>query len=378
MKQYLQNSQIEPFRFFFPCGILSLLLSVAIWLPQLWLSDFYPIIAHKTFILNGFISFFIAGFLMTAVPKFSKTHQAKKIEVILFFIATLLSLISALAENNFSLGIFSTLQAMVLIAFLLTRIKKRKENVPFSFIFIFVGLIMWFLSGVLSNFYDSNSFSNIHYEGAIISIILGVATRLVPGIFGDSEIVGEQRKKYEPAKSLISSIPTYFLLIVLCFVTSYFLSDNIGAILRVVIITFIALKFWKLYKLPKIKTALTKCLWINAWCIVLSFALKAIWPDGLIHASHAFFLSGILLICLLVATRVLQAHGPGDITLENSNYLYVITFLIVLAAATRVSAYAIEGLYYKHLGYSSILIVFATLLWSGKYLKYVLVKNPNH
>lgn len=378
MKKFLKNSQIEPFRLFFPLGILCLLASVAVWLPQLWLQDSYPVTAHRTLVLNGFISFFIAGFLMTAVPKFSKTVHARKLEVILFPIFTFMTIIFSLFENIILINLFSTAQALVLIFFLISRISKRKENVPFSFVFIFIGLILWLTSGVLGSVFNSTAFINLHYEGAIASIILGVGTRLIPGIFGHIEIVSHQRKKYENAQSILSSIPTHFLFLVLSFTASYFFPENIGAPIRALVVSFIALKYWMLYKLPRTRSALTISLWINGWTITLSFLLKTLWQEGLIHASHSFFITGIMLICILIATRVLQAHGPGDIKLENSKYLYYITFLIIFAGITRVIAYIIESLYFRHLGYSSLLVIAGVLLWSIKYLKYVLIKNDSH
>lgn len=378
MREFVKNAIVEPFRLFFPLAIISLLISVSVWVPQIWSSDWYPVLIHRTFVLNGFIGFFIAGFLMTAVPKFSKTNHAKPMEICLYLIATFSCFGASIVENSLFQNISTSLQAIVLLFFLLTRISKRKENVPFSFVFIFVGLLLWLISGVIIGVSSNNLFINLHYEGAITAIILGVGTRLIPGILGHVEIVGQQRQKYETATNLLSTIPISFIMVIVLFIISYLLSETYGSFSRTFIITYIAIRYWKILKLPKIKSALTTCIWINCWSIILSFVLKTVWPEGIIHASHAYFISGILLICLLIGTRVLQAHGPGRIELENSKYLYFITFLIILAASTRVIAYAVESLYYSHLGYSSTLIIIAVLIWSYRYLRFVSVKNKNH
>jgi uncharacterized protein involved in response to NO len=104
----------------------------------------------------------------------------------------------------------------------------------------------------------------------------------------------------------------------------------------------------------------------------LSFVIKAFWTDGLIHISHSFFINGIVLLSLLIATRVLQSHGPKDNKLEQSKILYVVSFFIVLAAATRVSAFLLPDLYLTHLAYSSIMLALGVLVWSFKYLRFVL------
>lgn len=105
--------------------------------------------------------------------------------------------------------------------------------------------------------------------------------------------------------------------------------------------------------------------------MLMSFLLKALWQDGAIHASHAFFFNGIVLLTLLVATRVLQSHGPKDKRTENYKTLYAVSFLIVFAGATRVSAVFIPASYEHHLGYSSIVLTIAVLLWSFRYLRFI-------
>jgi len=108
---------------------------------------------------------------------------------------------------------------------------------------------------------------------------------------------------------------------------------------------------------------------------VLSFILKVVWIDWGIHISHAFFINGIVLLSMLIATRVLQSHGPKQPGLENKKVLGLITFLVVTSAATRVSAFIIPDLYLTHLAYSSILLSLAIMIWGVQYLPYVKVHN---
>ncbi len=109
-------------------------------------------------------------------------------------------------------------------------------------------------------------------------------------------------------------------------------------------------------------SALANCLLVCSWMILVSFILSAFWQDGFIHASHKFFISGVVLLCLLIATRVLQAHGPKDKKIENKKILYVITFLIVFAGITRVIAFVLSDKYLKHLGYSAFILDLAVIL----------------
>jgi len=371
MIKYLNHSQKEPYRLFFPLGVLFLLWGALIWLPLIWSAADYPVTLHRYLMLNGFSGCFIGGFLMTAIPKFSKTNTASKIEIFLYLLVTLSGLFFARAEVASGVFICSALQPLVIFSFLLPRISKRQENPPYSFVFIFVGLLLWTVSALASLFFDAELFKHIHYEGAIASIILGVGSRLIPGILGHQEIVTAQKEKYEKPVSIFKTIPVTFLALIGAFVISYLSDNSLAHMVRAAVVFIIAIFYWNLWKAPRTKTALTWCIWLSGWLITLSFVLKAFWTDGLIHISHSFFINGIVLLSLLIATRVLQSHGPKDNKLEQSKILYLVSFCIVLAAATRVSAFLLPDLYLTHLAYSSLMLAIGVLVWSFKYLRFI-------
>lgn len=363
--------KIEPYRIFFPIGLLSLIVGALLWLPQLWNAGNYPIIAHRFLMLNGFSAFFIAGFLMTAVPKFSKTNYATILEIIIFLIISLIGFIYSFLEMESVVFVSSALQALLILVFMGIRISKRKMNPPYSFIFIFIGLLLWFVSAVLGFFIESIPFKNLQYEGAILAIILGVGSRLIPGILGHVDIVESQRKSYEKEVSLLRTVPLHFFALISFFVLSYFLDDQVGSIVRLTVLLIISLFYWKIYLFPIERSALTWSIWASCWLMLVSFILKVVWIEGGIHAGHSFFFSGIVLLTLLVATRVLQSHGPRDKRTENYKTLYVVSFLIILSGATRVSAVLIPDSYERHLGYSSLVLTVGLLLWAFRYLRFV-------
>ncbi len=356
----------EPFRLFFPLGIVSLLTGILLWISLLWDGGNYPVTLHRYLVLNGFVGSFIGGFLMTAVPRFSKTFNARPFEIIFFFFVTIGGVF--LVEP----GIFfiSAIQVTIILFFLFSRIFQRKENPPYSFVFIFVGLFLWMAGALGSALLDAEAYKRLHYEGAIAAIILGVGSRLIPGILGHVEIVSGQKAMYEKPVNILSTVPLHFFLFIFLFVSSYFLSFPFGEILRAIVVLVIGIVYWRLHKLPQTKTALTYSIWCSGWFIVISFILRATSDEGGIHLSHSFFINGIVLLCLLIGTRVLQSHGPKDKTLEDWKGLYVITGIVFLAAATRVSAFYLPNVYLSHLAYSSFLLTIGVLIWSFKYLRF--------
>lgn len=358
----------EPYRWFFPLGILLLLWGALIWLPLIWVQTIYPVMAHRFLMLNGFVGCFIAGFLMTAIPRFSQTEQAKQLEVSLFSAVTLSGIFAAYGEHTTLVAILSACQPMLILAFILRRFTKRKQNPPYSFLFIFLGLLLWAFSALHLAYTGLDTFSELHYEGAIAAIIFGVGGRLIPGILGHTQIVLQQRNLYERPIPLWKTVPAAFWPVMVAFVASYFL-PSWAEFVRASVALYMAFAYWKLSEFPKERSALTWSIWISSWMIVLSFVAKAFLPDGGIHISHSFFLGGIVLISLMIGTRVIQSHGPKDKNLESKKVLYWVTGLVVLAMATRVSAYYMPAHYLGHLAYSSFVLVMAVLLWGHSYLR---------
>lgn len=370
-KNQLEFIYQEPYRLFFPLGVLMLLWGSVLWIPQIWSDESYPVLAHRYLMINGFSTFFIAGFLMTAVPKFAQTKSAQSFEVCGLMIVIFSGLFFSFKNWESSAYITSGLSSLIILLFLFRRIMMKKVNPPYSFVFIFIGLFFWIFSSFMSAYIPLDVYKNLHSEAAIMAIILGVGSRLVPGILGHVDVVQSQRAQYEVNRSFLQTIPLFFIFLILSFVLSYFLKDSVGNWLRVLVVSFVGLFYWKLYKWPKEKSALTINIWFACWLIIGSFLLKALWPEGGIHAGHSFFFGGIVLLSFLIATRVLQSHGPGDKKLENRKNLYVISSLIVLAGATRVTAILMPEAYLRHLGYSSFTLILATLIWGFYYLRFV-------
>lgn len=98
----------------------------------------------------------------------------------------------------------------------------------------------------------------------------------------------------------------------------------------------------------------------------------------MIHASHSFFINGIVLLSLLISIRVLRSHGPDDKKLENRKLIYLITFLVILALQPVLRLYLMPAFYLSHLGYSSLVLTLAIIIWGLTYLKNVFIFNKNH
>ena len=75
----------EPYRLFFPLGVLAGILGVSHWLLYaLGLLPLYSPIFHSSVQIQLYVSLFIFGFLMTAGPRFAGAPPATGKEVVFF------------------------------------------------------------------------------------------------------------------------------------------------------------------------------------------------------------------------------------------------------------------------------------------------------
>lgn len=364
----MQAISRDPFRLFFPLGILFLLLGILVWVPRIWDPENYPVLMHRALVLNGFTACFVGGFLLTAVPRFSQTDFARPWEIGVLLLTILAGVCSSHFDLEQVMFLGSAATGAFLLIFLLRRIRKRKANPPYSFLFLFLGLVLWVISGVASFLGAGEEMKELHFHGALMAIILGVGSRLLPGIMGHTEIVSPQKESSEKPVAILKTVPLPFFFLIAAYVVSFFLPGEWSLRVPAAVVLVVGFSFWKIHSLPVQRSALTYCLWLTAWFIVLSYLLRAVWAEGSIHGSHAFFINGIVLLCLLIATRVIQSHGSKDLSLENWKGLYLVTFLIFSSSITRVTAVLLPESYLAHLGYGSILLLLGVVIWSFKYL----------
>src|SRR4051794_22640840 len=69
-RSFLAMCRAEPFRIFFPVGVASGVVGLALWPLHLWgVLPVYPAMMHSRLMIEGFMAAFIVGFLGTAGPR---------------------------------------------------------------------------------------------------------------------------------------------------------------------------------------------------------------------------------------------------------------------------------------------------------------------
>jgi len=355
----------DPYRIFFPLGFMYFLLGAGIWFLTPFIDGFYPVQTHRYLIYNGFLFCFIPGFLFTALPRFAGSDYLRIHELSLYLIVTLGG--ATLLNLPELLPLVTVFQSLIILGFIICRLGRRTQNPPYSFVFILLGVFFNFLIGAFKLGNIESSLSG-QYFLPVALIIMGVGSRLIPGILGHVEVVKQQRAQYEQKMNWFKTIPYSVWGILIGLVLLPCVEASIGAYLLAGFGLVWGFNYLRLYRLPNNRTALTYNLWICSWVLVLGLFIRLIDPGFPIHLEHSLFIGCFTLISFLIATRVLQAHGSQDKSTENSKTLYIVSIIILISMATRVLAFYVGDHYENHLAYASVLLVISGIIWGVKYL----------
>lgn len=382
----------NPFRLFFPLAILCILYASGLWFCHGILGmGVFPLQKHVNLFLGGFLYFSILGFLLTAIPRFTQTYFLSRLELSLYSIIILLVIFFFfIGDQTFFWGSIC-FGWMIFIFSASDRFLQRKQNPPYTFLFVGGG-VFFGLTGSFLLFWEtfapkilgsSAALGKLFfYDGMVTSFIIGVGGRLIPGIFGHVEIVKEQKKAYELPDSFLAVVPLKVLVSFALFIISYILDANdlqkIAFILRALIISFFAFKYWRLHeKVPSGKWH-GKMIKLSCWSLFLASWGICFTETYIIHLKHMIYIGSFCLLTIMVSSRVILAHNNESLNSEFKKFPYlVVGGLIFFAALTRASAIFIPNSYLRHLGYAGLVLFIAIAIWVKFFGKKLIVLNSD-
>ena len=380
---------IAAYRIYFPLGVIYGLWGATIWI-ALWLG--LPvnnvIQLHGEIMFGGFIFSFIAGFLITSTPKYTGSEAISKTELYLFLLMQVLFIITLILNSTLFFHIVELLSFLLLFYFVLYRFFYRSQHLYPYYIFLIIGLAFGVLALafiVINDFTQLGSISlamikGVYYEGTILAIIIGVGSSLVPTLLGyrGETVLSLSISGKKINDQFVKSISKVMWLIILLFIGSFYIEYHInfhlGRFIRLVVLFIILNNKVRLFRRTPSNSYFSQSIWISIWCLIFSQVLLLIFPAYKIHFLHFTFLSSFALISLLVGSRITLAHGNHGFTLEvKSKVYYYLTLLIIISAATRVTAIYIPIRYMSHLAYASIFLILALILWAIYFIPKILV-----
>jgi uncharacterized protein involved in response to NO len=303
---------------------------------------------HARLMAQGFELAFIAGFLLTFLPRVTRTvHVVRPLET-LVLVACVLAF-GACAWMGWAVAAQSAFLAglVALLLVLGDRFRRRQNDPPEEFVFIPLGLLLGLAGGAL----QLGSALGLAVEpaprlglrlvslGMVLALVLGVGAILVPTFIGIRNPLAIPRvagPHERTGRRLLHAL--LGLGLAGAFALEAAGAARAGAILRASVAMTMLLWVWKLWGRPTRAGSLGWVLWSAGWLVGAGLVATALRPEQALGFIHLTLIGGYGFLTAAIATRVLVTHGGHGIEHERRVLdPFVITGL-GLALVTRVGA----------------------------------------
>lgn len=368
----------NPYRYLFPLGCLNAALGAFLWIAfrYQWV-EFYPLTMHGNLMVGGFLLSFAFGFIWTAIPRFLRAPMASPAElrglVAAMGSTPVLGLLSEPAY--FYLAVLAGL--LLTIRFGVTRFRLRRNAPPPSFVFVFGGMLgtaasltVLTLSSVVPVPAAWLDFSRAFFlKGFVLFLVLGIGMKLVPALTG-----WKPPPDSEPGAVDVRVSPLHLGAMALLTLGIWLESRGWVAFAGPVyttVLTFTGLTEMKLGQIPRVKSGLSFSVWAAMIVMAVCPLLFAYNPSFALHFWHLVFIGGFGLLTIFVSLRVVMAHsGQEFLKWERRPAYYVIAGLVLLAAATRLSAPYIPASLLNHYAYAAFTWIAALAGWAYFFVRF--------
>jgi uncharacterized protein involved in response to NO len=375
----------DPYRVFFPLGVLMGVAGVSIWALYYWaILEWYNGRSHAFIQTNCFLYAFIVGFLWTAIPRFTGTEAPAL--ALQYIVAVLIVAQSVAFElQHFPLGHLLFLIAHgIVIAVAARSFIRRRHPPPETFVLVGLGLLSGLVAAIVNLAVAVEWLTpeldlmgrRLMTEGMVLLLVLGVGGFLGPRLLGFAQLpnfqsVGTISGQVKPPRAIAWRRPLYGIagVAILASIALEYAGKFPALVwVRAALITGLVLVSIRPYRSPATRTTLAWCVWIAHWMLVVGAWLIAVSPKYRIDYMHVMFMGAFTLLVLAVGTRVVLSHGGHPLTEERRSWplrIGLVTGLVALLA--RVAAPFIPSAYYSHLGWAAVLWIGGMVFW-GSYL----------
>jgi uncharacterized protein involved in response to NO len=375
----------EPFRLFFPAGVLAGIMGAALWpLHFLGLMETYPGLVHARLMACGMFGAFIFGFLGTATPRMLSAKPFRAGE------ATALLVVYACMTTAFALGHVVTGDAfffallMLFGACLARRAASREDTPPPGFVLVLLALLCAAVASglaLMQHWRELETFwitlqRLLLYQGFVLFPILGIGPFLLPRFFGMPSAHDFPETRAPGAnwgrKAALAGAAGVLILI-------SFVMEARGAYASAYGLRFATTLGYVLFEIPfhrapGVGNALGASVRIAFAGIVAGFLAVALFPAHRVGLLHLTLVGGFAVITFVVATRVVFGHSGNLSLLQGRNrWLLVAVGLMLLGMATRISGDFWPKILASHYMYGAVLWIAGVLLWAIFVLPKVLI-----
>jgi uncharacterized protein involved in response to NO len=365
----------EPFRIFFPLGLLLGAIGVALWPLYVWHAiDFYPANAHVRLMIEGMMGSFIIGFLGTAGPRLLDARPLSTLETSILFVLQILTALLLLIQNQIGGDILFLTLLLFFLGAMATRARTGQDLPPPNFVLVFFGLfnaiVGIFLITAAKSITDGlflNQLGGLMLnEGFVLFPILGVGAFFFPKLLGGA--------KPEPSDLRIAAMlwtkRAAIALLTGLVIWSSFVLEALGWIRTAAVVRALTTLIYfvgqgHLLEKPSGPPFLAQCFRFGALLLVAGLFLPAALPTYRVANLHLTFIGGFSIIVFTVSTRVILGHaGQSYLFRKRLGFLITALAFLVVAMVTRVSADFIPPARNSHLVYAALIWLLAAIVWA--------------
>ncbi len=377
------NFFAEPFRIFFPAGILIGIAGVALW-PAYYagLVITYPGTGHARLMIEGFMASFIIGFLGTAGPRITSTSPFSQREVVALFTLDLLAAGLHFGDAHRAGDVLFVILIVFFIFTIGRRFVRRQDSPPPNFVLVALGLLNGLFGAILVAL-SENAVYSITYrigaalleQGFVLLPILGVAPFLLPRLLN----VAQSNDLPESRTLPPGWIPQAAVAAVLgLIIDGTFVVEAYGAVALAGWFRFGAVMIYLILRMPhRGRSFLGNCLRAGIAAIPIGLAVELLWPQYRIGALHILFISAFSVVALTVAIRVVFGHsGRMDLLQKPLPFFMVAGALIFLTTLSRYVADVAPRARTMHLVAAAACWLLAALIWTVRVTPKVTIVEP--
>lgn len=363
----------EPFRLFFPLGVLLSWAGVGHWLLHGLgvLPDFKPIF-HAMTQIQGFLICFAIGFLFTMIPRRTETAPPSAVHLILGAAGPVLTTIAAWFDQWSWAQAGWLLTVGTLLSFLITRLiaAQNRRRPPNSFVWLPVSFLMGLGGSLLAGFGAANGAWALHHLGQTL-VLQGMFVGLVMGVGGLAIPLMTRGEK--PADGSASRADLWargaHLLAAATLIISFVLEarghSGAGYVLRGSVVLLTLILGPELHRLPTRPGWVRRWVWTSAWLVPLGFFMAAAFTEHPKAGLHVTFIGGLAMLTLAVSTLVTLAHGGQEaLTTGRTWVVPIIAAGCLLAIGARIAMEYDRDRYFEWMAFAAAAFLGATLAWT--------------
>ncbi len=362
----------EPFRLFFPLGVILAWIGVGHWLLYTTgITTSYSCRFHGLVQMQAFMMAFAVGFLLTALPRRTQSPLVGRLEIGAFATALIVTTGAAIVDWWMLAEIAYAALFVLLIQFALRRFLavEAGRRPPAAFVLLPIAALQGIAGALLIAAADANAvLPSTGYlgvlmveQGVFLCLAIGIGSLVLPLMGGappPPDLGSAPRETWKALAYAAAGIAIFLSLLL-----EQLGFERGGPLLRAMVVA-IGLGFGGGALRPPGKPgAHRKLVWLAVWLMPVGLIAAAIWPDYRVPAMHILYIGGFSLLVFGVGSHVAMSHlDMEQLALGRPPAVVILGVAFLIALSARLAADA-SNTYYVHIGWAAAVWIAGTAVW---------------